>query len=203
MSVESRLRQASSELEEAATHTAIPEFSTGTKPRPLAGVLVSVAVLAAIAFPLLLIDLRAPSGFVTPEVPLPVSSAAEATIAETILDDINEIREDNDIPPLVANLDLQEYAQLHSLAMANDTLTHSDISALMGPFTVVGENIGYGPTWPSILEAQVASSGHYNNMIDTRFTDAGVGAYLDPAGKLWVTVVFGTPTLSEPLPEDG
>jgi hypothetical protein len=32
-------------------------------------------------------------------------------------------------------------------------------------------------------------------MIESRFTDAGVGVYLDPDGTLWVTVVFATRSL--------
>lgn len=84
MSVESRLRQASSELEAVATQTAIPELANAAKSRPLTGVLVGAAVVAVIAFPLLFLDLRAPSGFVTPEEPLAVSTTAETTIAESL-----------------------------------------------------------------------------------------------------------------------
>ena len=74
-------------------------------------------------------------------------------------------------------------------------LAHSDISDLLGPFTMVGENVGYGRSWSSVLKAQAGSLFHYENMIDGRFTVAGVGVYFDPGGTVWITVVFATPTL--------
>jgi len=233
MSVDSRLRQASSELDAVVTQTAIPELSTGTKSRPLGRLLVVAAVVAAIAFPLLFVDVQAPSGVLTLERPFAMSATAETKTAEAILEYINELRAENDIAPLAPNDDLHAYADLHSVAMAsNGILGHSDISDLLGPFTIIAENIGYGagtlmvwdldtgekvaldpvmvwdldtgekvtslpaePAWTGILDAHAASPSHYNNMIDTRFTDAGVGVYFDPAGRLWVTVIFATTSL--------
>ena len=230
MSVESRLRGATSELEASATQTTVPELSNRSKPRTLPGVLVGASVVAAIAFPLLSVDLPAPSGVLTLERPFAMSATAETKTAEAILEYINELRAENDIASLAPNDDLHAYADLHSVAMAsNGILGHSDISDLLGPFTIIAENIGYGagllmvwdletgekvaldpvmvwdmetgekvaaePVWTGILDAHAASPSHYNNMIDTRFTDAGVGVYFDPAGRLWVTVIFAATSL--------
>ena len=79
--------------------------------------------------------------------------------------------------------------------MASSGLAYSDISDLIGPFTLVGENIGYGPNWTSVLEAHAGSPDHYANMIDSRFTDAGVGVDIDSAGTVWITLVFAAPSL--------
>jgi hypothetical protein len=203
MSVESRLREASSELEVVAAQTAIPELSQRTKLRPLTGLLICVAFVAAVAFPLLFSERRDSSGvgqcrpnatctFATVGA---VSSTIESNTADAILDHINELREENDISRLAANDDLRTYARLHSVEMASSGLAHSDISDLIGPFTIVGENIGYGPNWTSVLEAHAASPVHYANMIESRFTVAGVGVDIDSAGTVWITVVFATPSL--------
>jgi uncharacterized protein YkwD len=206
MSVDSRLRQASAELEAVAAQTAIPELSRRPKSHPLTAVLVGAAVVAAIAFPLLFSELRASDG-VAPAEPGGVSPTAESEMADAILEHINELREDNDLSQLTANDDLQAYANLHSASMASSTLwvpgrleplasgilAHSDISNLIGPFTLVGENIGHGPTWSSVLKAHAASPGQYDNMVNSRFTVAGVGVSFDPEGTVWITVVFATP----------
>ena len=68
---------------------------------------------------------------------------------------------------------------------------HSDIGSLLNPWTVVGENIGYGPSVNSIFSALVASPGHYKNMVDPRFTAVGVGAYVDASGRIWTAHIFG------------
>jgi uncharacterized protein YkwD len=215
MSLDSRLREASSELEAVTADTAIPVLSQRTKSRPLTGLLICVAVVTAVAFPLLFSDSNdtgqcrpnEPCAF-EPMAPGAVSPTPESETADAILEFINELREDNDLSPLAANDDLQAYANLHSEAMASTgILAHSDISDLLGPFTMVGENIGYGPTWPSIFSADLVAI-HYvevpivtsgvvvtRGMIESRFTDAGVGVYLDPDGTLWVTVVFATRSL--------
>ena len=68
---------------------------------------------------------------------------------------------------------------------------HSNIASLLNPWTVVGENIGYGPSVNSVFNALVASPGHYKNMVDARFTAVGVGAYVDATGGVWTAHVFG------------
>ena len=68
---------------------------------------------------------------------------------------------------------------------------HSDIASLLDPWSTVGENIGYGPSVTSVFNDLVASSGHYNNMVDARFTSVGVGAYVDSTGRIWTAHIFG------------
>ena len=102
MSVQSRLRQASSELEVVAAQTAIPELSQRTKSRPLPGLLICVAFVAAVAFPLLFSDLGDASsvGQCRPNEtctfatigPGAGSSTIESNTADAILDHINELR---------------------------------------------------------------------------------------------------------------
>ena len=61
MSVESRIRQASSELEAALSQTAIPRLPDRSKSRILVSVVVGIAVVAGMALPILFLTVKAPS----------------------------------------------------------------------------------------------------------------------------------------------
>ena len=94
-------------------------------------------------------------------------------------------------PALTANGELNNYARWWAKYMADhDRFAHSDIGTLLDPWTIVGENIGAGGTVSGIFDALVNSSGHYNNMVESRFIAVGVGVYIDAAGTLWTAHVF-------------
>jgi len=87
---------------------------------------------------------------------------------------------------------LTNYARDWSQQMATSgNFQHSNIGSLLGPWSIVGENIGKGGSVGSIFNALVASPPHYANMVDTRFTHIGVGVYIDGSGVIWTTHVFG------------
>ncbi|HKY49530.1 MAG TPA: CAP domain-containing protein [Acidimicrobiia bacterium] len=93
---------------------------------------------------------------------------------------------------LAANGELNNYARWWAKQMADSgNFSHSDIASLLDPWSTVGENIGYGPSVTSVFNALVASSGHYQNMVDPRFTSVGVGAYVDSTGRIWTAHIFG------------
>jgi uncharacterized protein YkwD len=68
-------------------------------------------------------------------------------------------------------------------------LSHSNIGSLLGEWSSVGENVGYGGSVGGIFDALVASSGHRANILGD-FTHVGVGAYRDAGGTLWTAHVF-------------
>ncbi len=84
MSVESRLRAASSELEAAVSQRAVPEFSDSSKSRALAGLVVGVVAVAALVLPFLFLDVRAPIGSPAEDSPR-FTPAGETTTAEGLL----------------------------------------------------------------------------------------------------------------------
>ncbi|MEX0699806.1 MAG: CAP domain-containing protein, partial [Acidimicrobiia bacterium] len=87
---------------------------------------------------------------------------------------------------------LNNYARDWSQEMATSgNFRHSNIASLLGPWGIVGENIGRGGSVVSIFNALLDSPPHYANMVDTRFTHLGVGVFIDSSGKLWTTHVFG------------
>ena len=73
---------------------------------------------------------------------------------------------------------------------AADTLHHSDITVLLTPWTTVGENVGVGPSVPTIHAALLASPGHYRNLADPTFTSMGIGVHVDAAGRTWTAHIF-------------
>jgi len=130
----------------------------------------------------------------------PVTTTTAATVAGSFsapaesefLSKINGLRASVGVAGLASNAELNNYARWWAKQMADSgNFSHSDIGSLIDPWSTVGENIGYGPTVTSIFNALVASSGHYNNMVDTRFTSVGIGAYVDATGRIWTAHVFG------------
>jgi uncharacterized protein YkwD len=116
------------------------------------------------------------------------SAAAESEF----ISKINGLRASVGVAGLAANGDLNNYARWWAKQMADSgNFSHSDIGSLLNPWSVVGENIGYGPSVTTVFNALVNSSGHYKNMVDARFTSVGVGAYVDATGRIWTAHVFG------------
>jgi len=71
----------------------------------------------------------------------------------------------------------------------NGSLDHSNIGSLLGAWSGVGENIGFGGSVSVIFDALVGSSGHYQNMVG-EWTHMGVGVWRDAQGALWTCHVF-------------
>ena len=116
------------------------------------------------------------------------SAAAESEF----ISKINGLRASVGVASLSANGELNNYARWWAKQMAESgNFSHSDIGSLLDPWSVVGENIGYGPSVTTVFNALVNSSGHYKNMVDARFTSVGVGAYVDSTGRIWTAHVFG------------
>ena len=115
------------------------------------------------------------------------NAAAESDFASRI----NGLRASVGKPALAGNGELQNYARWWAKYMAeHNSFAHSDIGTLLNPWTIVGENIGAGGNVAGIFGALVNSPGHYNNMVEARFTAVGVGVYIDASGKLWTAHVF-------------
>lgn len=116
------------------------------------------------------------------------SASAEADFVSSI----NGLRSSKGLAGVASNASLNNYARWWAKQMADTgNFAHSNIASLLNAWSVLGENIGYGPSVSAIFNALVASPAHYNNMVDPRFTSIGVGAYVDSAGRIWTAHVFG------------
>ena len=132
-----------------------------------------------------------------------VSSVTSAAHADTVSDqaqfvnDINAARVAVGAPPLVVDNQLTNLALYWANKMGSTNfLAHNPNLAQMGPpgWSILGENVGVGPSEQSLNAAFTASPHHYENMVDTRFSTIGVGE-VQANGKLWVAEEFmGTAT---------
>jgi len=91
---------------------------------------------------------------------------------------LNQVRAGVGLPALTVNAELVGLARQHSRVMADaGQIFHSDpISAgYTGPWAKLGENVGVGANVQVLVDAFVASPGHYANIVDPAFTQIGVG----------------------------
>src|SRR5579872_4742604 len=132
-----------------------------------------------------------------------ISGATNAAHADTVSDqaafvnDINAARLAVGANPLVVDSQLTNLALYWAGQMAtSNVLSHNPKLAQMGPpgWRILGENVGVGPSEPSLNAAFTAGPHHYENMVDTRFSFIGIGEVV-ANGKLWVAEEFmGTGT---------
>jgi uncharacterized protein YkwD len=160
--------------------TTLPAPSTTTVPPPT-----TTAAPATTAAPTTTV---APTTTTAPAGTGEFSASAEADFFGRI----NSLRSSIGAAGLAADASLNNYARWWARQMAiTGDFAHSNISSLLGPWTIVGENIGYGPSVSPVFSALVNSPSHYANMVDTRFTAIGVGVYVDASGYLWTAHIFG------------
>lgn len=91
---------------------------------------------------------------------------------------INELRISKGVGPLSVDGNMTDIAQswANSMALADGISHRADLRAgVTGDWQTLGENVGVGPAVGSLMDAFIASPGHYKNLVDPRFTHVGVG----------------------------
>jgi uncharacterized protein YkwD len=131
--------------------------------------------------------------------PMDASMAATGSVdsghAEVFVVQINQLRADLGLAPLVSDPELTAAAQSWAeLMAANDELTHSpDITeGISAAWIVLGENVGVdaGSRPRELFLAFVRSPPHYENLVDPRFGHVGIGVVETDDGTLWTTHRF-------------
>lgn len=121
------------------------------------------------------------------------SSAAAEFVAN-----INSLRSSLGLGSLSVDPALTAIATGWSQQLAQaGTLSHNPNLASQAPseWETLGENVGVGPSEPSLQAAFTASPDHYANMVDPRFSQIGVSVVEPSAGIMYVTEDFmGTGT---------
>jgi hypothetical protein len=142
----------------------------------------TVAVLALMLVPL------GPVG--TPGSPTP--AAAQSGDEQFFLSQINALRSSRGLAPLAVDGNMSALAYAHTAEMAAaGRLYHAGrLSAgVEGPWTKLGENVGFGSYPDLVWNAFVNSPTHYANLVDPQFTHVGV-AVVHSGGVLWTTHRF-------------
>jgi len=118
-----------------------------------------------------------------------------------VIEGTNQVRQSQGLPPLRYNPLLEQSAQAHSDAMAADDFFSHDnpttgtspsdrITAAGYGWQANGENIAIGNlTAASVVEGWVNSPDHYANMINSGFTEIGIGIATSPTDA---TVTYWT-----------
>lgn len=114
------------------------------------------------------------SQLVRPVEPASASAGDESAFVTAL----NQVRADNGLPALTVNNELSNLAREHARVMADaGEIFHANpISAgYGGEWAKLGENVGVGAGVEVLIDAFVASPGHFANIVDPAFTEVGVG----------------------------
>jgi uncharacterized protein YkwD len=135
---------------------------------------------------------------------LPGYAQQGQSIEQRIFQAINQVRQENKLPPLKWHAKIAEVARSHSTRMAAKRFfSHEDpqfggpdnrLSAAGIAWRRCGENIfeEYGEADPvrAAVRGWMQSSGHRKNILTRGFTDTGIGVARGRDGAYTITQVF-------------
>jgi uncharacterized protein YkwD len=117
-------------------------------------------------------------------------SASEATFTNRL----NRARTARGVPRLTVRTSLVAVARAQAARMARrHTMYHNpNLTRDVHNWSAVGENVGFGPNAVRIHAALMASLPHRHNILDTDYTEIGIGTVVRN-GRVWVAEVFRRP----------
>jgi uncharacterized protein YkwD len=120
--------------------------------------------------------------------------AGATTTESAVTTKINAARANHGRHRLTTRSDLVAVARGQAQRMAaRNTLYHNpSLAQQVRNFRWVGENVGYGPSVSAVHLAFMASPGHKANILDSDYTEVGVGAVW-ANGRVWIAQVFRQP----------
>lgn len=118
---------------------------------------------------------------------------------------INAVRADQGLAAFKVHDNLVSKARNWSMTMAEaGEIFHSHLpDEIVVPWKRLGENVGVGPSVPSLHDAFVASPSHYKNLVDGGFDRVGIGITTTSDGTIYVGQVFMEVPASSPPPSGG
>lgn len=121
------------------------------------------------------------------------SVAGEQRFAELVMEE----RRSAGVGPLAVADDLVEVARGHAARMADEGRIYHNphLGQEVSGWKTLGENVGRGGEVEPIHTAFMDSASHRANILETRFTQIGVGVAAR-GGELWVVQVFRQPEAS-------
>lgn len=130
------------------------------------------------------------------------TAPAAGASAGTFTSLLNSERGSGGLAPLSSNGDLAAVASRWAASMASsDQLAHNpQLTSQVSGWRFVGENVGYGPDAATIHRALMDSPSHRANILDTQYTQVGIGV-AQVGGRVWVAQVFRTPSGASAKPK--
>ena len=125
---------------------------------------------------------------------LTAAPAGATTAEDSLTARLNGARSDRGLPSLATRSDLVAVARAQATRMADSgTLYHNpNLTTDVTNWRWVGENVGYGPDVQTVHVAFMNSDGHRANILDTDYTQVGVGV-VERGDRVWVAEVFRRP----------
>lgn len=122
------------------------------------------------------------------------SPASATTVEDVFTHKLNHERTSRGLPPLTVRSSLVWVARAQAARMASqDRLYHNpNLTSDVKNWRWVGENVGYGPDALTVHVAFMQSPGHRANILDTDYTEVGIGAFT-VGSRVWVAEVFRRP----------
>lgn len=108
---------------------------------------------------------------------------------------VNRARAKRIVPALSRNPNLDTLARWHAEAMASSRkIFHSDPVEIQAKLKVpsrrIGENVAVGESIKDIHRKMMTKKGDYNNIIDRRFVEMGMGTAKGRNGELYLCQIF-------------
>jgi hypothetical protein len=124
-------------------------------------------------------------------------ASASGPYTSNILSSVNSARASHGLRPYTLRSDLSSVAYSWSKHMAaSNSLSHNPrLTSQVTNWRFVGENVGYASDWKTVMAAFMASPGHRANILDSDFTEIGIGV-VATSDRIWVTQVFREPLRS-------
>ncbi len=125
---------------------------------------------------------------------LTAAPAGATTAEDSLTSRLNGARSDQGLPSLATRSDLVAVARAQATRMADSgTLYHNpNLTTDVANWRWVGENVGYGPDVQTVHVAFMNSDAHRANILDTDFTEVGIGV-VERGDRVWVAEVFRRP----------
>lgn len=119
------------------------------------------------------------------------SASALSSSESQFVSKINAERTSRGKKALTVKSDLVSVARRHSARMAaKGSIWHNpNLGDEVDGWTLLGENVGKGPSVDSLHRAFMDSPGHRANILESDFNQAGVGVVVED-GTIYVTEVF-------------
>jgi uncharacterized protein YkwD len=84
-------------------------------------------------------------------------------------------------------------AQAERMAASGQLYHNPDLGGAISNWQELAENVGTGTDWQTIQQALMDSADHRAAILDSGYTQMGVGTAVDKNGTLWVSEVFRMP----------
>jgi uncharacterized protein YkwD len=124
------------------------------------------------------------------------AASAELRSKRAFISDTNHARTARDIRSYHVARDLAQIAQRWANWMAqHQSMRHNPyLTSQVQGWQSVGENVGRGPSEPSIQRLFMGDTYHRDNILSHDFTQVGIGTARDARGRLYVDEVFRRPS---------